>query len=94
MSKFQKFKSKKSRPFDLLANTILEEAKTSSYDFFVTANKYKLSKENIDIGTLDLEKIKEITEFAGDIAYGLASTVIQADGVGNFSFDAGYWIVE
>ncbi len=77
-----------------LAETILEEAKTSSYDFFVTANKYKLSKENIDIWTLDLEKIKEITEFEWDIAPGLADVIIEADGVGNFSFDSGYWIVQ
>ena len=76
-----------------LAETILDEAKNSSYDFFVTANKYKISKENIDIGTLDLEKIKAITEFDGDIAPGLADTIIEADGVGNFSFDSGYWIV-
>jgi predicted RecB family endonuclease len=77
-----------------LASTILAEIAESNYDFFVTANKYKISQENIDIGTLDLEKIKEVTQFDGEISAGLASEVIAADGVGNFSFDNGYWIVE
>lgn len=77
-----------------LANTILAEVAASNYDFFVTANKYKISQENIDIGTLDLEKIKEVTQFDGEISAGLASEIIAADGVGNFSFDNGYWIVE
>lgn len=77
-----------------LAQDILSEVTTSSYDFFVTANKYKLSKENIDIGTLDLEKIKQITDFEWEIASGIAGQVIEAKWVWNFSFDDGYWIVQ
>ncbi len=77
-----------------LADTIFKEISNSGYDFFVTANKYKLSEENVDIGTLDLDRIKELTAFSGSIAPGLASEIITAKWIGTFSFDDGYWIVE
>lgn len=88
-----------------LANQLLEEVKTSSYDFSVTQLKYKDTYENVSAGTLSgtlQELSKYFTLTKENISTGY-NQMLTGTGVGKYTFlngevkqtsDTGFWIID
>lgn len=89
-----------------LANQLLEEVKTSSYDFSVTQLKYKDTYENVSAGTLSgtlQELSKYFTLTKENISTGIYNQMLTGTGVGKYTFlngevkqtsDTGFWIID
>lgn len=89
-----------------LANQLLEEIKTSSYDFSVTQLKYKDTYENVSAGTLSgtLEELsKYFTLTKENISTGVYNQMITGTGVEKYTFlngevkqtsDKGFWVID
>ena len=89
-----------------LADKVKLELKSSKYDFFVTANKYKNSFENIEIWTMSwsLEELKKYFELGNNKKLWLVDEVLTWKWKEKISFEnwqlttingeEGYWIIE
>lgn len=89
-----------------LANQLLEEIKTSSYDFSVTQLKYKDTYENVSAGTLSgtLEELSKYFPLTKEnISTGVYNQMITGTGVEKYTFlngevkqtsDKGFWVID